>query len=219
MSQLITQVKFPFNEFPNSKVNVLSLQTEVNDKNLSVSLSGVPVLVGSEVVCSFVGDLTPTDFSELQEVVSAHSGADFGSTVYSVESQEESSTSEINVWHNKLSLHTDPLKPGTYLIAWSCETRVGIGEPVEKPVVKEETAEVLAEKDLARSPWVQTRLRWDSNEVVDTWNLTYPHHFGGVFTQQVDAGRELDFDLDWKKLGVLLGSAKIRQAKLYVIKQ
>ena len=217
MTQIITAVRKPISEFPSSKVNALILQVEIDTKGLSVPLVDVPALEGSLVACYFTGQPTAGDLVLLQEVFEAHQGEDFCDHNHVVESVEESSTDVVNVWQNKVTLHAAPLSPGRYLVNWSAEICVSIGG-VPKEIPPEES-EVVAVKDLIRAPFVQARLQWDSQEVSATWNMTHPHHFGGGQTLDVLAGHDLTVRLDWKKMGILPGYAKIRQASLYLTKQ
>lgn len=185
-----------------NEINLGILTTQLAALPLASPIVDVRLTNGSVgVIIEWNELISDADFDLVDNLIETFVGGTTTSAPFEIESLA-ATTSGTGAIVDKIDFTTPALDPGTYQVIWGSEIRIttlvaGTG--------------VGARITLTRSDPV-SRV-WD-----DSWDLNFPHFFGGGITFQVTAGQTIRALLQFQKIGVPAVLAEISRARITIDK-
>lgn len=183
------------NDFPNQKVTPCCLKKEIDGSSITPALIGIHT-AGDDCDCWFETALSSGDETTFDGLVAAHQAPDLKDATQTVTSGAEDTTTETD-YQNKVTLNSDPLIAGTYLISWNFEVRLTDG---------------------GLGCGLRTQVECDSAErSEDNWEKEFWHHNNGSAIVDFEDGDTPVIEINYKVVGSG-DTARIRRARLSLMR-
>lgn len=183
-------------DFPNDKVTPCCFKNEIDGSAITPTLISIHTK-GDNCDCWFDDALSGGDEAIFDGLVAAHQAPDLKDATQTETSGSESTTEETD-YQTKLTLNSDPLIAGTYLISWNLEVRVS---------------------DEGLGCGVRTQVECDSVErSEDNWDKEYWHHNNGSAILDFADGDTPVVKVNYKVLGGGGDTVRIRRARVTLMR-
>lgn len=122
-------------DFPNQSVNVDTLTVEIeSNTEIHVTLSYISVSMDT-VIIVFVDELSANEKLALDGVVANHQGNELLAKMQWASANAEQSNPKVE-WQSALTLNTEPVPEGVYLVSWYCEIKLEIEDGESEATIR-----------------------------------------------------------------------------------